>query len=197
MFLRSDAIIDWQRPAILACSRRLGAADADKLAYARRCFEFVRDEIRHSWDYRQNPVTCAASQVLAHATGYCYAKSHLLAALLRAGGLPAGLGYQRLKLDDGRYCLHGLNAVKLPEYGWYRVDARGVTAEGAAGFCPPLERLAFAAVQAGEADLPGIWAAPLAEVVQVLTTCRTYLEVYGNLPDCANAPGGYAADWRR
>lgn len=27
----------------------------------------------------QNPVTCRASEVLVHGTGYCYAKSHLLA----------------------------------------------------------------------------------------------------------------------
>ncbi|OPZ60604.1 MAG: Transglutaminase-like superfamily protein [Deltaproteobacteria bacterium ADurb.Bin510] len=197
MFLASDDIIDWRSPAILACGARLGAAEADKLAYARRCFDFVRDEIRHSWDYRQNPVTCAASQVLAHSTGYCYAKSHLLAALLRAGNLPAGLCYQRLRLDDGRFCLHGLNAVKLPNHGWYRMDARGVTPDGAAEFCPPLERLAFPIIHAGEVDLPGIWAAPLPVVVQTLRTCRTCLEVYENLPDCAELPGGYAADWRR
>ena len=197
MFLECDDIIDWQNHAILACSARLGAFDSDRLAYARRCFEFVRDEIRHSWDYRQNPVTCAASDVLEHATGYCYAKSHLLAALLRAGKLPSGLCYQRLSLEGGRYCLHGLNAVLLPEHGWYRMDARGVTAAGAAEFCPPLERLAFPIVQTGEADLPGIWLTPLPEVVETLTRCRTYLEVYENLPDCADAPGGYAADWRR
>ena len=105
--------------------------------------------------------------------------------------------YLRLKLDEGRFCLHGLNAVLLPEYGWYRLDARGVTPAGTAGFCPPLERLAFAIVHPGEADLPGIWAAPLAEVVEVLRTCRSYLEVYENLPDCAMAPAGYLADWQR
>jgi len=37
-----------------------------------------------------NPVTCKASDVLIYGTGYCYAKSHLLAALLRANAIPAG-----------------------------------------------------------------------------------------------------------
>lgn len=63
--------------------------------------DFVRDQIRHSADYRPNPVTCKASEVLRHGTGYCYAKSHLLAALLRANGVPAGLCYQRLSVGDG------------------------------------------------------------------------------------------------
>ncbi len=65
------------------------------MAIAHRCFEFVRDEVRHSWDFKENPVTCHASEVLRHRTGYCYAKTHLLAALLRANRIPAGLCYQR------------------------------------------------------------------------------------------------------
>jgi transglutaminase-like putative cysteine protease len=66
-----------------------------------------------------NPVTCKASDVLIHGTGYCYAKSHLLVALLRANGIPAGLCYQRLTIEnDGpSYCLRGLNAVYLEQHG--------------------------------------------------------------------------------
>ncbi|MGA9085354.1 MAG: transglutaminase domain-containing protein [Methanoregula sp.] len=84
--------------------------------------------MRHSWDYKANPVTLSASAVLERKTGYCFAKSHLLAALLRANAIPAGLCYQRLKnhADVGpAFYLHGLNAVWLEEYGWYRADARG------------------------------------------------------------------------
>ena len=47
-----------------------------------RCFEYVRDQIKHSYDYRCGPVTCIASEVLQYQTGYCYAKSHLLAAFV-------------------------------------------------------------------------------------------------------------------
>ena len=59
------------------------------------------------------------SSVLMHKTGYCYAKSHLLAALLRSNGLPAGLCYQRLSVDDdgAPYSLHGLNADFLKNHG--------------------------------------------------------------------------------
>ena len=98
-YLASTEIVDWRNPRVLAKAREL--AEADAVETARRCFTFVRDEIHHSWDYQQDPVTCNASDVLAEGTGYCYAKSHLLAALLRATGIPAGLSYQRLCQDRG------------------------------------------------------------------------------------------------
>ncbi|WP_338430147.1 transglutaminase domain-containing protein [Synechococcus elongatus] len=37
--------------------------------------------------------------MLEYRTGYCYAKSHLLVALLRACSIPAGFCYQRLSFD--------------------------------------------------------------------------------------------------
>jgi transglutaminase-like putative cysteine protease len=144
----------------------------------------VRDEVKHSHDYQLNPVTCRASEVLAERTGYCYAKSHLLAALLRANQIPTGLCYQRLSRDDNGppYCLHGLNAVFLPETGWYRVDPRGNKGVKAQ-FTPPVEQLAFSLQFAGEADLPEIWPDPLPVVVDTLQTCQTWHEVWANLPD--------------
>ena len=141
--------------------------------------------IRHSWDHRLNPVTCKASEVLEHGTGYCYAKSHLLAALLRANAIPAGLCYQRLSLEGNGapYCLHGLNAVRLPVHGWYRIDPRGNKPGVDAQFHPPLEQLAFSLKFDLEADLPEIRSEPLPVVIRVLTTCVTVEEVYRNLPD--------------
>lgn len=188
-YLQASVIIDWQTPEVLACARELARDCENDEAIARTCFTFVRDSIHHSWDYQQNPVTCRASDVLRWGTGYCYAKSHLLAALLRANGVPAGLCYQRLTLTDRPpYCLHGLNAVYLQRYGWYRVDARGNKAPDNtdkchADFCPPREQLAFPLVEAGEKLYPGIWAEPHEAVVQVLQNCRTVQEVYDQLPD--------------
>ncbi|MCE1225492.1 MAG: transglutaminase family protein [Geobacteraceae bacterium] len=189
-YLQASDIINWQHPAVLTKAQELAAGLANKTEITRRCFEFVRDQIRHSWDYRQNPVTCRASEVLEQGTGYCYAKSHLLAALLRANGIPAGLCYQRLSAGESGppYCLHGLNAVWLEEYGWYRVDARGNKPGVDAQFCPPIEQLAFRLQSAEEVDLPEIWAEPLAVVVQVLTACATVEEVYNNLPDVEVLP---------
>ncbi|MEZ4672085.1 MAG: transglutaminase family protein [Anaerolineae bacterium] len=184
-YLQSTDIIDWQHPSILVLAQEL-AAD-NPTATAQRCFEWVRDEVRHSYDYKLNPVTCTASEVLEHRTGYCYAKSHLLAALLRANGIPAGLCYQRLSFDDkgAPYSLHGLNVVYLPEFGWYRLDPRGNKATVNAQFTPPVEQLAFKINLADEADIPGIFPDPLSEVVACLRTYTTYDAVAANLPDWA------------
>ena len=182
-YLESSEMIDWKHNSILRQAEVLAAGD--EIETAKSCFEFVRDEIRHSWDFQLNPVTCTASDVLKHGTGYCYAKSHLLAALLRANGIPAGLCYQRLTISDGKppFCLHGLNAVYLEEFGWYRVDARGNKPGVDAQFCPPIEKLAFPIITEGEADLPDIYAEPLPEIIEVLTHRTTFQDVSENLPD--------------
>ena len=183
-YLTSSKYIDWRNPLVVAKAKQLGETVIRKDT-VKNCFEYVRDEIKHSWDYQINPVTCKASEVLEHKTGYCYAKSHLLAALLRANGIPAGLCYQRLTIENDQppFCLHGLNAVYLPDAGWYRIDARGNKAGIAAHFTPPVEKLAFPTNIEGEADLPEIWAEPLPEVVRVLTSCVTFQEVANKLPD--------------
>lgn len=175
--------IDFDAPAVAELARQL--AGADVLATVRRCFEFVRDEIKHSSDYQLNPVTYSASQVLEHGTGYCYAKSHLLCALLRANEIPAGLCYQRLSIDDQGppYCLHGLNAVYLPEHGWYRIDARGNKQGVDAQFTPPVERLAYDTNLPEEYDLPGIYVSPLSAVADALKHYEKWDELGENLPD--------------
>jgi transglutaminase-like putative cysteine protease len=184
-YLNSTQLIDWKDSEVHAKAVSLAKGLESDEAIAKACFEFVRDEINHSWDHQQNPVTCKASDVLAQGTGYCYAKSHLLAALLRANGIPAGLCYQRLTISDDQppYCLHGLNAVYLKEYGWYRVDARGNKEGVNANFTPPQEQLAFPIISEGEADLPEIWTEPLSVVVQALTQFSDFLDVANNLPD--------------
>jgi transglutaminase-like putative cysteine protease len=184
-YLSFSDYIDGGHPLVAAKAQELAQGCASDAAVAHACFEFVRDQIRHSIDYKMNPVTCRASDVLKHRTGYCYAKSHLLAALLRANGIPAGLCYQRLSLDgDGApFCLHGLNAVYLQEYGWYRIDPRGNKVGVDAQFMPPQERLAFPVIGAQERNLPEIWPEPLPQVINALTTYATVEEVMENLPD--------------
>lgn len=184
-FLEATALIDWHDPAVASVAGRLRGTHDDPASISRRCFEFVRDEIKHSQDHGLSVVTLRASEVLAAGSGFCYAKSHLLAALLRANGIPAGFCYQRLSCDDTgtRHCLHGLNAVLLPEVGWYRVDARGNRRGVDAQFAPPDERLAFLPAAPGEADLPEIWPAPLPIVVQTLSSHATAQALGENLPD--------------
>ncbi len=182
-YLESSTYIDFDHPLVRAAAESLGRAAESRLALVRSCFEYVRDEVRHSLDYRQNPVTCRASDVLKYRTGYCYAKSHLLAALLRANGIPAGLCYQRLAVGDSAYCLHGLNAVFLDDFGWYRIDARGNKPGIDAQFCPPREALAFRVGGRHERDLPEIWPEPLPGVVAALEKYDDVFLVAQNLPD--------------
>lgn len=101
IYLRSTEIIDWQTPAVLDQANELGKDVSGPIEIARACFEWVRDCIHHSGDYEATVTTCRASEVLAEGTGWCFAKSHLLAALLRANNIPTGLCYQRLCRDEG------------------------------------------------------------------------------------------------
>ncbi|EFL49166.1 transglutaminase domain protein [Solidesulfovibrio fructosivorans JJ]] len=189
-YLGPSAWIDSDHPAVAAKAAELAAGRDTDAAVAEAAFVFVRDAIRHSVDHRQNPVTRAASEVLAHGTGYCYAKAHLLAALLRANGIPAGLCYQRLLLDPdkdaARYCLHGLVAARLKDRNWYRIDPRGNKPGVDARFTPPTERLAFPITAPGEADLPGIHAAPLPMIMEALTRHGTWDALYDALPDVSS-----------
>ena len=184
-FLAASTYIDFDAPEVRATARRLAENAASELDVVRACFEFVRDEIRHSSDFQLNPVTCKASDALRHGTGYCYAKSHLLAALLRANGIPAGLCYQRLSVgtSGAPYCLHGLNAVYLKDFGWYRIDARGNKPGIDARFDPPVEHLAFVIREREERMLPEIWAEPLNVVIDALERYATWDQVLANLPD--------------
>jgi transglutaminase-like putative cysteine protease len=184
-FLAFSAVVDGADAAIRDLAQALAAGRTTDVAVARACFEWVRDRVAHTGDARHEPVTCSASAVLSARTGYCYAKSHLLAALLRANDLAAGFVYQRLALDDdGRaFCLHGLNAVWLEAYGWYRIDARGNRADISARFDPPQETLAFVPSIRGERLIGGVAATPLESVVRTLQTCRTRRDLDAHLPD--------------
>jgi len=182
-FLGSCEFINASTPSIVACAKQFSANEV--VQTAKNCFEFVRDEIKHSSDYKLNPITCRASDVLTHKAGYCYAKSHLLCALLRANEIPAGLCYQRLSIDGigPPFSLHGLNAVYLPDYGWYRIDARGNRDDVDAQFDPPIETLAFEIVIEGEYNLPEIHQTPLPAVTNTLLRHTDWKSVYNDLPD--------------
>jgi len=183
-YLTSTEIIDWETPTVLQRATDLAAGNSDVFEIARACFEWTRDCISHSGDCRATVTTCCASEVLREGTGWCFAKSHLLAALLRANKLPAGLCYQRLRLDDDHgFTLHGFNAVHLPRIGWYRIDARGNKPGVDTQFCPPEERLACVPQEDGEINLPEIWPDPATIVVQCLQNNQGWQKVEANLPD--------------
>lgn len=99
-YLQEDAIIDFNDIHIMQLSNRLWEESPSELNYIQRSYEYVRDQISHSVDLRMDAITCAASEVLEAGHGICFAKSHLLAALLRCRGIPAGFCYQKILIED-------------------------------------------------------------------------------------------------
>lgn len=184
-FLKATDIIDSTHPAIVAAAAEIVGDAKEDEEIARRCFRWVRDEVRHSSDHAVPVVTCTASDVLRHRIGFCYAKSHLLAALLRARGIPAALCYQRLAFDDSAagFFLHGLVAVHLRHHGWYRIDPRGGRLASASDFTPPVERLPYIPRLPGEQDLPERFPDAMACVATTLRQWPTAAEVRAHLPD--------------
>jgi transglutaminase-like putative cysteine protease len=186
-FLRPTELIDWTSLPVLALAVELGRDHDEIPDVARRCFEWVRDQVRHTADFGDDVVTARASDVLRERTGFCFAKSHLLVALLRANSIRAGFVYQRLALDEERraFCLHGLAAVDLPGHGWYRCDPRGNKPGVTAQFTPPAERLAFRANRPGEVLFPKIYADPVGIVARALSVYRLADVLATCLPDAA------------
>jgi len=186
-FLEETNIIDYSNQEIQKLAIKLASDCKTDIEIAKNCFEYVRDNINHSGDYKNNITTCKASDVLKHKTGWCYAKSHLLAALLRANNIPCGLSYQRLKIsNDGNgdeFCLHGLNSVYLKDFGWYKIDARGNKDGINAQFNPPYEKLAFSIKFIGEKDFIHIYDKPLDVVINSLEKYNNYVDMNSNLPD--------------
>jgi transglutaminase-like putative cysteine protease len=184
-FLQPTAVVDCDHPTVVAAALEIAGGAVDDAVAARLCFKWVRDQVRHSSDCRVQKVTCAASQVLRERVGFCYAKSHLLAALLRARGIPAALCYQRLAQEPAGqgYCLHGLVAVHLQGHGWYRIDPRGDKPGIFTDFCPPREVLAFQPRRPGEGDVPGRFADALPCVISALQRWDTADALARHLPD--------------
>ncbi|MBO1420071.1 transglutaminase family protein [Streptomyces sp. FH025] len=159
-YLAADEVIDHQHPQV----RRL----ATELSTPEAAFHYVRDQVSHSADAGAYSGTFRASEVLAARNAICHGKSHLLAALLRAQGVPTGLCYQRLEDGEGGFVLHALNAVHL-NGRWSRLDARGNREGVDAQYDLERERLAWPVrPELGERDYPEVFAAPPTPLIQAL-----------------------------
>lgn len=185
-YLESSEAIDWRTPEIRRLAGGLIAGAACEAEKAERLYAWVRDEIPHSADAGHQTVTCRASEVLRHRTGICHAKAHLLAALLRAVEIPAGLCYQVLRDDASpqRFVVHGLNGIYLASLArWIRADARGNKPGVNAQFCTDREQLGFPVNPTlGELTCQTIFARPLPKILECLASHRTVTELVANLP---------------
>lgn len=186
-YLEYSDIIDYTSEEISDLAGSLFAESENFLDYIKNAYEYVRDRIFHSADAGEDAITCSASEVLAAGHGICFAKSHLLAALLRCKGIPCGFCYQKLILDDETASVliyHGLNGVYLDEYKkWIRLDARGNKDGVNAQFSVDVEQLAFPIrPEKGEEDSFMVYPEPDAEILRVLRENRTRTELWDDLP---------------
>lgn len=181
LYLEASEYIDYFHPIIQDLIFTFN--QREELDRVKAVFEYVRDEIAHSYDIQSHEVTRKASEVLEKKHGICYAKSHLLAALLRGMGIPTGICYQRLTLfdrpEDG-YCIHALNAVYLKETGeWIRLDARGNKEGVDARFSIEEEKLAFTVrKEYGEMDYDVNFSEPHPDIIKTLESHDDCMEMY-------------------
>jgi transglutaminase-like putative cysteine protease len=186
-YLEVSPLIDWSHPSIRELAAAIAARASNESDLIRTSFEWVRDRVCHSMDIQGHRVTARASEVVAVREGICYAKSHLLAALLRAQNVPAGICYQRLTLLDDPadgYVVHALNTVWLNSLGrWIRLDARGNRPGIDAQFSVDSERLAFAVrSHLGEIDYLVNLPAPHPDIVRTLTSYADAVAMCRRLP---------------
>lgn len=184
-YLATDAVIDHADPLVFQVAERLWVkAGGDPVPFARLAYERVRDGIAHAWDAGDRRVTVSASETLREGVGLCFAKAHLLTALLRARGIPAALCYQRLTENGRHFQVHGLVAVYL-RGRWHRQDPRGNNLAVQAEFSLGSERLAWPVrPELGELDYPELYVRPHPAIVFALRAADDALALSADgLPD--------------
>ena len=186
-YLKEDDVIDYSDESITQLADELYKKADSETEYIKAAFEFVRDEVSHSADINEDMITCSASEVLIARHGICFAKSHLLAALLRCKSIPTGFCYQKLTFGDETspvLVYHGLNGVYLNEYKkWIRLDARGNKGKINAQFSIDEEQLAYlVCTEKGEEDGLVIYPAPDVKILEKLRNNKTRTELWNDLP---------------
>ena len=186
-YLKCDEVIDFDNTDVSKLADQLYSESESETEFVKMAYEYVRDMISHSADIRADTVTCSASEVLKAGHGICFAKSHLLAALLRCKGVPAGFCYQKLILDDETapvLIYHGLNGVYVSEHKkWIRLDARGNKPGVDAQFSLDTEQLAFSIRhEKGEEDGTMIYPTPDTLIIRSMRESKTRTELWNDLP---------------
>jgi transglutaminase-like putative cysteine protease len=97
-YLEPTFVIDCNNPSIQEKAKDLTKGQEDIIEKAKSLFYFVRDEIKYNiYVSKSLPEHFRASNTLSRGDGYCVQKAVLMVALARAAGIPAGLGFARLR----------------------------------------------------------------------------------------------------
>lgn len=129
----ATAVIDADAPLVLETAERVGG-DGEETEVVRRLFEHVRDEVAYEMapTFEDGPGEWRASATLERGFGFCQQKAVVLAALLRARGIPAGIVVQDLQdhkipphyvefIGSQRLEVHGLTCAFV-DGEWIRLD---------------------------------------------------------------------------
>jgi transglutaminase-like putative cysteine protease len=123
--LAATALIDSAHPAIAAFARDVAGDAATARECVARLYLAVRDRVRYDpYQVRLTAEDMCASRTLTQGYGWCVPKAALLAAVCRACGVPARVGYadvrnhlstrrMRALLDTDVYYWHSYTAIHL------------------------------------------------------------------------------------
>ncbi|WP_417595069.1 transglutaminase-like domain-containing protein [Oceanospirillum sp.] len=180
-FLRSTQIVNWDHPEVLALASYLSKQSEAPQVFIAKTFDWVCDHIEDTEVCQKAADILRASDVLVQKRGCCFAKSHLLAALLRANGISAGFAYQAVENERGKpsYRLHGLNTVYLPRSGWCDLDTMGHWQNIEKYSGPPDIRLSYPDAM----RIKGVWPNPLSCVVSAFSDNLPIPTLYCNSPE--------------
>jgi transglutaminase-like putative cysteine protease len=187
-YLEETDIINFRHPKVSEKIDEIKQKGKTKQEWAELAFKLVRDEIQHSFDTGSTQITISASDALEHKEGICFAKAHLLAALLRGLGIPTGFCYQRVTrkgTPESGYALHGLNAIYFEEINtWFRVDPRGNKLGVNSEFSITPEKLAYPIrTELDEVDYPYVYNKPLEKVVSSMKESADCKELFFKRPE--------------
>ncbi|HLR24835.1 MAG TPA: transglutaminase family protein [Fodinibius sp.] len=180
-------VIQFNSPLVKQSIEAIESQASSLKERAKGAFELARDQVTHSFDTKCKAVTISAEEALEKKDGICFAKSHLLATLLRGMNIPAGFCYQRVlrkETIESGYALHGLNALYLEEAGWFRVDPRGNKEGIDSQFSIDEEKLAYPIRKSlGEIDYPNVLTAPLPSVITAMRDSKDSQELFYKRPE--------------
>lgn len=132
-YLTSTFTIDCDEPSVKNKATELTKGRRTDIDRAKAVFYFVRDHIKYNPYGGISPLEeYKASATLKRGNGYCVQKAVLLAALARAAGVPARLGFCNVRnhllskeILDG---LRGDNVMKYHGYALLRLNGKWVKA---------------------------------------------------------------------
>ncbi len=129
--LQSTAVIDAEHPSVVAYAERVAGHLTAPREIARALYLAVRDDIRYDpYQVDLSLDGMKSSRVLADGRSWCVPKAALLAAVCRARGVPARVGYadvrnhlstERLRevIGSNDYVWHGYTSIHLDDR-WYK-----------------------------------------------------------------------------